>query len=60
VEPLRAKLESELTLIVNPRPRNKGKAASSAPPAAPKVPGEAAQPSTNGVPVATEPAPSAN
>jgi glyoxalase family protein len=42
VEPLRAKLESELTPIVNPRPRSK-QAKSSAPP------------STNGVP-ATEPA----
>ena len=44
VEPLRAKLESELTLIVNPRPRNKGKAKASS----------AAPPSSNGVP-ATEP-----
>jgi glyoxalase family protein len=42
VEPLRAKLESELTLIVNPRPRNKAKKTSAAPP------------SSNGVP-ATEP-----
>ena len=46
VEPLRAKLESELTLITNPRPRNKGKA-STAPP-------ETSEPTTNGVP-ATEP-----
>ena len=37
VEPLRAKLEAELTPIVNPRPRSKQKAA-------------AAPPSTNGVP----------
>ena len=44
VEPLRAKLESELTPIINPRPRSKKKG-SSAPPA----------PATNGVP-ATEPA----
>ena len=44
VEPLRAKLESELTLIVNPRPRNKGKAKATS----------AAPPSSNGVP-ATEP-----
>ncbi len=36
VEPLRAKLESELTLIVNPRPRNKGKK-STAPSAATAV-----------------------
>ena len=40
VEPLRAKLEAELTPIVNPRPRSKKKAA---------------KPSSNGVP-ATEPA----
>ena len=46
VEPLRAKLESELTLIVNPRPRNKGKGkASTAPPV---------EASPNGAP-ATEP-----
>ena len=41
VEPLRAKLEAELTPIVNPRPRSKKKAA--------------AKPSSNGVPE-TEPA----
>ena len=43
VEPLRAKLESELTPIINPRPRSKAK-------------GSSAPPSANGVP-ATEPAP---
>jgi glyoxalase family protein len=43
VEPLRARLESELTPIVNPRPRSKG---SKAPPKT--------APSTNGVP--SEPA----
>ena len=42
VEPLRAKLESELTPIINPRPRSKQTTS-------------AAQPSSNGVP-ATEPA----
>ena len=42
VEPLRAKLESELTPIVNPRPRSKKKAAT-------------AKSSSNGVPE-TEPA----
>ena len=43
MEPLRAKLEAELTPIVNPRPRTKAKKAASAAPTA------------NGVP-ATEPA----
>jgi glyoxalase family protein len=43
VEPLRAKLESELTPIINPRPRSKAKKAkSSAPPSANGVPSEPA------------------
>ena len=41
VEPLRARLESELTPIVNPRPRSKA-AKSSAPPSSNGVPAEPA------------------
>ena len=42
VEPLRAKLEAELTPIVNPRPRSKGKKAAKAEPSANGVPSEPA------------------
>ena len=42
VEPLRAKLESELTPIINPRPRSKGKKAKSSEPSANGVPSEPA------------------
>jgi glyoxalase family protein len=42
VEPLRARLEAELTPIVNPRPRSKKRRASAAPPSANGVPSETA------------------
>ena len=42
VEPLRAKLESELTPIVNPRPRSNPKKAKSSEPSANGVPSEPA------------------
>jgi glyoxalase family protein len=42
VEPLRAKLEAELTPIINPRPRSKGKKAKSPAPSANGVPSEPA------------------
>jgi len=42
VEPLRARLEAENVMIVNPRPRSKGKR-------------KKTQPSTNGAPAETAP-----
>ena len=42
VEPLRAKLEAELTPIINPRPRSKGKKAAKSDPSPNGVPSEPA------------------